>query len=231
MDVFELSLQAINNNLQQLEVVSQNVANINTPGYLKAVPFGHYLTSNDESASGQVASGQLVALNPGTIRDTGRELDMAVVSEGFFQVELNGQPYITRGGHFYLDGERLLRHPSGGFVLGEAGRIYIADDDITLTAQGDIQLNGVNIDRLALVKPLSHQHMVASGHGLYQVDAGQLKRVDGEVRQQALNSANVNPSEEMVRMIEISRHLQTNQKVVNAYDQLLNVGINELGKK
>lgn len=230
MDVYDISLQAIDHNLKQLAVVSQNVANINTPGYLKSVPFAHYLGAGNE-----LASGELVTLTGGTIRETSRVLDVAVVGQGFFQLELGGELVISRGGHFYLDNEQNLRHPSGAFVLGQGGKINLSGDDITIDGQGVIKLDGVEVDRFSIVSPMASSNIRPLGNGLYQLPMAQLNVVEGpgqqRVQQKALNSANVNPSEEMVRMIEISRQLQSQQKVVNAWDQLLNVGINELGKK
>lgn len=226
MDVFEISLEAINNSSRQLESVSQNVANINTPGYLKSVPFAHYIDGQN-----QTVTGQLVSLEGGTIRETGRALDVAVLDGGFFQVELNNTQYITRGGHFYIDSEGLLRHPSGAFVLGNSGRINVGGSDLEFKPDGSISVAGTAVEKLAIVKPKSVQDVAAVGNGLYQAAPNKLDVIEARITQKALNSANVNPSEEMVRMIELSRHMQSAQKMVNAYDQLLNVGINELGKK
>lgn len=230
MDVFAVALEAINNNAKQLETVSQNVANINTPGYLKSVPFAQYVQGKDgEQATLKTA--QLVATAGGTLDQTGRDLDVAVVNQGFFQLEMNGQSYISRSGHFYVDNEHYLRHPSGAYVLGEGGRVTIDGQNIVINSDRTITVDGVEVDRLNIVEPGNKLNISATGAGLYQAPVNELIAIDAQVTQKALNSANVNPSEEMVRMIEVSRHLQTTQKMVNAYDQLLNVGINELGKK
>ncbi len=226
MDVFEISLDAINQSTKQLETVSQNVANINTPGYLSTKPFVQYLS--DQRVAG---SGEVVSLTEGTIRETGRALDVAVLDGGFFEVELNNQRYITRGGHFYVDGQGLLRHPSGAYVLGENGKIDTGGLEVTFGAEGSVAIAGNVIDKLSIVKARSAQGVTPVGQGLYATDPQNTQVVSARISQKSLNSANVNPSEEMVRMIEISRHLQSTQKMVNAYDQLLNVGINELGKK
>lgn len=226
MDVFEISLQAINQNAKQLETVSQNVANINTSGYLAQVPFAQYV---DEQ--GQTVTKNLLSTQGGTIRETERNLDVAVLDGGFFQVELGNQQYITRGGHFHIDSDGYLKHATGAFVLGEGGRINLPSNEVLFNGDGSVAVQGSVIDKLAIAKPKSSTSLTAVGNGLYQAPPSSLEMLSGRVTQKALNSANVNPSEEMVRMIEISRHLQTMQKMVNAYDQLLNVGINELGKK
>jgi flagellar basal-body rod protein FlgG len=110
---------------QQLDVISHNIANVNTNGYKRRqTTFGELLVQQfDNLPSGEqnrltpdgvrygvgakLAATSLV-LKQGALIDTGRQLDVALTKEGqFFRVlvqEENGTPFIryTRDGAFYL---------------------------------------------------------------------------------------------------------------------------------
>ena len=50
------------------------------------------------------------------------------------------------------------------------------------------------------------------------------------LRQGFLEKSNVNPLDELVKMIEVTRSFESNQKVVQAMDETLGKAVNEVGK-
>ena len=223
MDVNEITLQSINSNLKQLTALSQNVANVNTPGYLSDVAFSEKLSNGDlvDKAS--------ISLNKAPIKETHRSLDVAILSDGFFEINKNKQNFLSKNGHFYIDAEQYLKHSSGGYVMGEHGRI-IASDPV-IASNGSVIVDGTVIDKIKIVTVEKKSSLSRVGKNLYQATATKERVENVQLKSGSLNSSNVESSDEMVKMIEISRRIQTSQKVINAYDQLLNVGINELGKR
>src|SRR6476619_3074306 len=93
--------RSLGTDVQVLDTISHNVANINTPGYrgVRAVP-------DFESAAG-LRTG--LDLRDGSMSQTDRKLDVALHGPGFFAIERNGQTLLTRAGVFHLDmGGHLL---------------------------------------------------------------------------------------------------------------------------
>jgi flagellar basal body rod protein FlgG len=71
----------------------------------------------------------------------------------------------------------------------------------------------------------------ALGDGLYAYEGG-LHPADGStLHQGVLEGSNVSLNDEMIRLITLSRHIESVQRAMIAYDQMLNVGINELGNR
>lgn len=224
MDVYELTLDAINRNLTQLNTTSQNIANVNTPGYIRSNAFSHQL-------NGQVSVSNSMELTESKTKETSRDLDIAILGNGFFQIQQNGEITLTRNGHFYIGKDSYLRHSSGGFLIGERGPIVADLNSTELTPDGSVLIGGNSVDRIQVVEVSSVDVLQRMPNNLYKAPMSEILPVQAQLKPKSLNVSNVDSSHEMVRMIELGRKIQTSQKVINAYDQLLNVGINELGKK
>jgi flagellar hook protein FlgE len=125
---------------QRLDVISNNIANINTIGYKSSrvtfadqfnQTFGSGSSPNAISAGGiggidpiQIGLGVKVGsikldFSQGAIQNTNRPLDMALQGDGFFVFRRNGQELYSRAGAFSLDSEgNLVDSSSGAFVQG-----------------------------------------------------------------------------------------------------------------
>lgn len=88
-----------------LQSVSDNVANMNTPGFRGRDTFfqsvGSGLGATVESGTARTVAGQL--------QQTGSDTDLAIVGEGFFVLrDDQGQLHYTRAGEFQFDENRIL---------------------------------------------------------------------------------------------------------------------------
>ena len=228
MDVYQISLTAINQATEQLTTVSHNVANLNTPGYLATETFHQQLTAANGMAH---STQQLVDLSQSEIKTTARALDVAINDDSLFQIQLGQQTLLSRHGKFYLDQQQFLRHVSGGYVMGVNGKIQLPSQPVTIEANGTVLAAGDPVAQIATVRLTQAAQLSAVGDGLYQSPSSNQMVSQANLTPNALNSSNVDAAAQMIKMIELSRYLQTEQKVVNAYDGLLQIGINELGKK
>ncbi len=122
----------------ELDVLGNNIANINTPGYKAeqgqfqemlvttlrhaAAPQGA-VGGRNPSQVGQGAGMTSVArsFEDGSIRPTGRPLDLALAGDGFFVVGDGQREVYTRDGSFSLDAEGRLVTSAGRPVLGWNG--------------------------------------------------------------------------------------------------------------
>jgi len=129
---------------QQLNVVGNNIANVNTVGFKSAdVNFADALSQtlgSTSAGSTQVGSGVLTAsitnqFTQGSITSTGVQTDMAVNGNGFFLVKdsSTGASYATRDGEFTMD--------SSGYLVTSTGMRVQGYSDAGLTTQGDLKID------------------------------------------------------------------------------------------
>ena len=203
-----------------LNVASQNIANLRTPGYRaqKLMP-----DFNDALAGPQVR----LDMRNGALEQTGRPLDVALQGPGFFTVDAGGNTLLLRAGQLGIDSQGRLVDPAGHPVLGQGGPISLGPS-ATIRADGSVVDGGRVVDRLRIVEATQPDQLQDLGGGLYAY-AGPVQDWNGTLRIGALEQSNVDPGDEMVRLMEITRHAQSLQHAMEAYDQVLQAGINHIG--
>jgi flagellar basal body rod protein FlgG len=87
------------------------------------------------------------------------------------------------------------------------------------------------VDSLRIVKVADEGALTAVGNGLYMANAPLTNATGFVVYQGAQERPNVDMTADMVRMMEVSRHIESMQRAIVAYDGVLNSGINQLGKE
>jgi flagellar hook protein FlgE len=129
---------------QQLNVIANNIANVNTVGFKSAnVSFADTLSQTlgtNATGSTQVGTGVMTAgitnnFTAGSISNTGVQTDMAVNGNGFFLVKdpASGNTYVTRDGEFTMD--------TNGYLVNSSGMRLQGYTDAGLSTVGDIQIN------------------------------------------------------------------------------------------
>jgi flagellar hook protein FlgE len=132
---------------QDLNVIGNNIANVDTVGFKAAnVQFADTLSQTiGDNAAGveQVGTGVTTSsiadqFTQGSITNTGVNTNMAVNGNGFFVVKdpTSGQEYVTRDGNFSVDSNGYLVTSSGMYVQG-----YTDSTDTTI---GNVQVTNAN---------------------------------------------------------------------------------------
>lgn len=158
-----------------MDVVSNNLANVNTVGFKKArADFQDLLYQTLRPAGATVAEGATVPaalevglgvrpvatitqFSTGAFQQTGGNLDVAIEGEGFFKIQTpNGVAY-TRDGAFKLDAQGALVN-SDGYKLqpdiripADAQQITIGKDGTVSVLQGG-QAEATNVGQITLVR-------------------------------------------------------------------------------
>jgi len=128
MGSFSTSLSGVEAASQDLAVISNNLANLDTTAYKNQEAnfqdfFYQMLGSDGAGDPTQIGAGALIAsvisaFTQGTISSTGVPTDMAIQGGGFF-VEQNGATTLyTRAGNFSQNASGYLMTSNGGYVLG-----------------------------------------------------------------------------------------------------------------
>ncbi|MCF6436981.1 flagellar basal body rod C-terminal domain-containing protein [Pseudoalteromonas sp. MMG022] len=223
MAVIDAIALGIERDLQHLKALSQNVANVNTPGY-QAVQSFDVVVGNDNTVAQQQIAPQF-----GAVKDSDRSLDWAIASSGYFVIEKNDQLFVSRYGRFHVSQDGWLTHVSGGRLVGESGAINVGQGQVSVSHDGQVLVNGQHYEQLKVVD-VSQVQAGQSG-GLYSF-SGNVSDVQAvNIKSNAINVSNVDSAEQMTNMINLNRHVQSLQKAALAYDQMMNAGINELGRR
>jgi flagellar basal-body rod protein FlgF len=212
----------LSNDVDALDVLSQNVANMRTAGYRAerlATDFRTGLLDNTPTLD----------LADGSLSTTGHPLDLAIRGPGFFAVNVNGQTMLTRNGQFHLDADQQLVDAAGHPVLGQSGAISLNHANVHIDASGAITDGTDDVDTLRIVNVSKASQLRDMGDGLYSFSGNDDGQFIGRVQQGALEQSNVDPGEEMVRLMALSRHAQSVQRAIQAYDAALQEGINHIG--
>ena len=106
---------------QNLNIISNNVANANTVGYKSMdVQFADVYSATSGSGGVYVADIK-TNYSQGTLNYTSSTTDLAIDGDGFFIMrDANGQEYFTRAGNFSSDKDGNLVNADGRQVMGFA---------------------------------------------------------------------------------------------------------------
>lgn len=194
----------------QLDIIANNLANSNSPGYKKDT-----LTFN--SVLGEVFH---TDMSQGPITDTGDKLDVALSGSGFLSVQTNTGTLYTRAGNLAVNSSNQLVTQDGWPVLGKGGA-PITINDVTalrITRDGQVFDGNDQSNKLQLSDFPPNSLQKVQGGYFQPVDANtQPAQATGcTVHQGALEGANLNPVEEMARMIQDTRDFETYQKTMKS---------------
>ena len=172
-----------------LRVISNNLTNVNTPGF-KASQLQFADLFYQENALGGQSSGSaksqlgnglntlstVINFQPGELRQTGNPLDLAINGDGFFVVRDNGKVHYTRAGQFQFDKDGFLISQTSGFRIaardnsGQLTDISIATLQNSLpkvtskiTMAGNLSSNAstdVTLNDVKVIDPAGGEHLV-----------------------------------------------------------------------
>jgi flagellar basal-body rod protein FlgF len=216
--------------LRMQEVTSNNIANADTDGF-KAERLAAHLLSESTPNAGTVPV-QTLDLTQGTLRDTGRPLDLALQGPGFFVVHTDLGDRLTRGGSFTLDGDGRMIDMHGDPLLGTDGEIVLSGGDAEIRDDGSIFVDGTFAGELRIVRPDDPATLLKEEKGRF-VPTSLLNPIEsGEtvVHQGSIEEANCDPLTSMIDMLTIQRAYSANIEALRAMDSVLGLVTGEVGK-
>ncbi len=228
-------LGALRDDVDRLNAVSANVANIQTPGYKRTLPQSG--ASSFSSAlvraggvSARLPNEPAVDVTAGAVTSTRNMLDVSLNGPGFLELQQDGQPFYTRRGALEIDASGQLVGAVGLPVQGVSGPITVTSRKVTISANGTVLDDGRSVGQLKIVDVAAAQ-LTPVGSAMYRLAAGAAATEDRTTRIQQgfLENSNVDSATEMVSMMEIMRHAEGLQKVAQGYDEMLGSAIEKLG--
>ena len=217
----------------KLQSISQNVTNMQTPGYKRE------LTENvgfDEQLQAQMTSvmqklQHTTQYSQGTFSQSQIPTNLALTGEGFFEVQTNDGVFYTRRGDFHVNEQGELAMPSGAKLLGNGGVLRVDDNPFTIDSSGGLFIDHHKVEQVSVVQFSNPQALNYQGQGLYTSDeTPQPTSGTTRVLQGFLEQSNVKSVDEMMEMIKTSRHFESSQRIMRAADGLVSTAIKQLGE-
>lgn len=246
-EVLALALGSMHNDMKRLDQVGMNLANAATPGYKRGVvvqqagaPFAAALDAAAAASAPSGVSAPVMGMamdtRAGTFRSTGQSLDVAVGSDGYFEVATDQGPAYTRLGAFRVDAQGRLVTAQGQPVMGLSGELFLSTTSPVIAANGAVTERVGDVDR-----PVGQLKLMRFPEGAapQRLGDGLLASVDGmtqvppeeaRLRQGFTENANVVPAQEMMQLIQTMRHFESMHRVAQSHDDMLATAIRRLGE-
>lgn len=236
-----------------LDVVANNLANVNTPGFKKSrVDFEDLVyravqsSQNPEQRAHALGLGAAISttakvFTPGDLKKTDRSLDLGIQGYGFFEVTLPDNTHAySRSGSFQVDRDGYLV-TSDGHQINPSIQIPSDSQEVLFAKDGTVfakvpgenapieigQLELANFSNSSGLNPIGSNLYLAneaSGNPQYSKPS---EDGTGGIAQGFLEASNVQLVEELTNMIMAQRAFEMNSKVVQASDEMLGI-INNL---
>lgn len=230
-------------------VVSNNLANVDTPGFKQdRITFQERLSASVASGLPRTRHHVLDALPGGVfespvytdfsqsnLQTAQGPLDVAIEGDGFLVVRTPQGNRYTRDGRMTLDtGGRLLHQAGGAPVMDAKGRPIILDvnalDRVKIDPQGHVFQGELLVGELALVDFHDREALVKEGANLWSAGTQRPQPAGGALRQNAIESSGVDPVSSLVEMIEATRVYQMNANLLTLQDESLSRVVNDVGR-
>lgn len=232
-----ISRQDMLNQLVELDVVSNNLANANTTGYKRTRTNFQELLS-DQMIEGGLPVATQTMIQQGGLHVSENMLDWAIQGEGYFPMRLpDGQIGYSRDGNFTRDSSGQLVNTSG-YPLDWQG--VIPDDavDISVLDGGQVQVvrgNGqvVMAGTIQLARFANPTGLLNGGNNVWLATqasgAAQLGQpgtgLYGQVRTHQVESSNTDMSQEMTSMVTLQRAFQMSVRAMQQTDTMISQAI------
>ena len=228
------SMKGAINNTKAQTVHSNNLANARTTGFRGDLAqarsmqlFGEHFPSRVYSLTENLGTDFL----PGSLLETGRELDVAVEGDRFIPVQgPNLEEAFTRAGDFYVDDLGNLRTGTGIPVMGDGGPIVVPpfekmeigrDGTVSIRGQGQTPEALTQVNRIKLANP-DLAGISKGADGLFRRNDGLIEpeAADVQITSGFLETSNVNAVSEMTAILELSRQFELQVKMMRMAEEM-----------
>ncbi len=217
----------------QLDSVSNNIANEDTPGYQSEVLGFHdllYTTDDDDPSTAIVGAGSATDTlgfnqTQGSIQQTGNPLDVALNGPGYFQVrQPNGTTALTRNGTFELN--------SRGQITTSLGMELVPPitlpkgtqpSQVQIASNGTVTVAGQKVGQISMVQVTAPDKLLPQGNSVYATTAGSgpAQKAKGVSMQQGyLEQSNVDLDTEISNMETAEQAYDMGSRAVQMEAQL-----------
>ncbi len=230
---------------KRLTTIADNVANSNTVGFRATeVKFDEALSAaGDKSVKGDgdvafVTEGEeYLSTKNGGLTRTGNPLDFAIRGDAWFSIQTPLGQALTRDGRFTITTTGELVTVDGYPVLDSGGSpiaVSTEGGELTISRDGILQENGKPIAAFGLFNSDFQLGFTRAGSSAVIPSAGitaVVERSEAGVVQGYVEESNVNPVQEMTRLITVQRYFENMQALLGKSESSLENAIKTLGSR
>lgn len=239
-------------NQYRMEVLANNLANAETAGFKQDLTVVRERRAEaaarmagleasapwlQDMTGGSLVAPTVTSFEPGSIETTGRPLDVALTGDGFFRVAgPNGQERYTRDGRFTVNEAGELVTVAGSHeVLDDSGSPIVvpanARERVRIDAGGQVMSGDTRLAALGIVNFADQSLLRKTGGNLIEsLGAKPTAMDDAALQVGAVEQSNVEPTQAMVAMIEVSRAYQMNATLIGLADSTLARAVSDIGR-
>jgi flagellar basal-body rod protein FlgF len=244
-----LSAAGLQVNQHQQAVIANNLANLNTAGFKRDLAIARDRLVESQSGPGGIGFRNRILdnLSGGTFvnptatdftqgaMENGSPLDVGISGDGFFTVQVGSEVRYTRDGRFTLnkDGDLVTavgQHP----VLDKSNQpIHIGQEDperISIESGGRIAIGDREVGTLGVVDFADRRLLIKAGANTFDGRYAKAVEATGDLRQGFFEASGVEPSTELVRMVEVARLYQLNASLISLQDGMIGRAVNDVGR-
>ena len=217
----------------QLDALSNNIANQDTPGYQSEILGFHdllYTTDNDNPSNAIVGAGSGTdtlgfSQAQGQVQQTGNPLDLALQGPGYFQVrQPDGTTGLTRNGTFGLN--------SRGQITTSLGMELVPPitlpkgtqpSEVSIAPNGTVSVRNQKVGQIKVVQVTAPDKLLPQGNSVYGVTSasGPAQAAKGvTMRQGYLEQSNVDLNTEISDMMTAEQAYNMGSRAVQMEAQL-----------
>ncbi len=215
-----------------LDVLSNNLANVSTPGYKSVKPSFEAVMAKAQGAQGAQAGGDPrrdvnlatmgTDLSQGALVETGNDLDVALQGDGFMVAEVGGGARYTRRGTLSLDNQGRLSVGGAPLRAVGGGHINVPEQAyVSIESDGAVFADDVLVGQIELVRFNDPGAVRPAGGGFYEGN-GAVPDNDTEVAQGFVEQSNVDAVWGMTELIRTTRIFEASQKAIKVYKDIDN---------
>jgi flagellar basal-body rod protein FlgG len=221
---------------EQLNAISNDLANVNTTGYqAQRVAFSDLLyntvdIAGSESTDGAGAKAKTIGRSEaqGSVRETGDPLDLAIEGDGFFEVtRSDGSVALTRDGSFGLDASGTLVNSEGNRVTPPiklpAG---VHPSEVVISANGTVTAGKRTLGQIKLVTVTAPGDLLSNGSSELTPTAASgapHPATGARIHQGVLEGSNVDVARDMALMVTTQRNFQMTSTAIQNESQMLSI--------
>lgn len=243
--ILSISRSGLNAYQREMDVVSNNLANVDTLGYKDKRTTFQELLNNGTNANevGLSQNAGNVAINAGlnvqqvnenlsqgAFKSTAGTYDLAIDGEGYFGVRDGANNlYLTRDGSFRRDADGNLVTSKGMKVEVQSNvpsSQWPKDGEVSISTSGYVSIGNVRVRHILLFRPQNSIDMNDIGNNLYRCDGNLISSANtnvgfGQINQGMVELSNVDVADTMSKMIITQRAYQMNSKALQSTDEML----------
>ncbi|MDP1830390.1 MAG: flagellar hook basal-body protein [Archangium sp.] len=223
-DGIYVSMNGASARMAQLESISDNLANAQTPGFKAERPsFESFLAKGDLHNSSKVypaAVATQLDLSNGAVVQTGNPLDVVPSGKSFLGVQTSTGVALTRNGHLQVERDGGLT-AAGRPVIGRDGNAIMTPlgARVHVDTTGSVFANNTKIAELALFEVNGPVDRIGPSL-LAPHDQKSLTPSADTLRLGEIETGNASPLEAAVQLVSAQRHFETSMQALQTYRRM-----------